>query len=68
MTDKLKSDYTLGVLLVFVAAYGGHWLITPINHPNATTLDYLFTWGQIVVCLVAGIRLIRRSTPQVSAS
>ena len=68
MTDKLKSDYALGVLLVFVAAQGGHWLITPIRHPDATTLDYAFTWAQIAICLVAGMRLIRRSTPPVRAS
>ena len=61
MIDKLKSDYTLGVLLVFIAARGGNWLITPMSHPGATTLDYLFTWAQIIICLGAGFRLIARS-------
>ena len=68
MTDKLKSDYVLGGLLVLVAARGGNWLITPMSHPGATTLDYVLTWAQIIVCLVAGIRLIRRSKAPVSAA
>lgn len=66
MTDKLKSDYLLGGLLVLVAARSGNWLLS--SHPEATTLDLVLTWAQVIVCLVAGIRLIRRSQGSVTPS
>ena len=68
MTDKLKSDYVLGVVLWFIAAQGAHWLITPANHPAATTFQYVWVWGQIIVCGIAGWRLMKRSQPPASAS
>lgn len=67
MTDSSKSDYALGTLLVLIAARGGHWLITPMRHPDATLIDHLFVWGQIIICLAAGLRLIRRSKTPASA-
>jgi hypothetical protein len=57
--DRKKSDEILGFLLLVIAGKGGNWLITPMSHPDAGTLEYVFTWVQIVVCLVAAIRLHR---------
>ena len=67
MIDKHKSDYLLGGLLLLVAGRSGNWLITPMSHPGATTLDYVLTWAQIIICLVAGARLLQRSRTPVSA-
>ena len=68
MVNKAQSDYWLGGLLYLCAGMSGHWLITPTSHPNATTLQYVWIWGQIVVCLLAGTRLLRRAESPFSAS
>lgn len=68
MNGKLKGDQALGVLLVFVAARSGNWFITPASHPGATALDYALTGVQLLVCLIAGMRLLTRATGAVSAS
>lgn len=54
-----SRDNALSFLLLVIAGKGGNWLITPMRHPDATTVDYVLTWVQIVVCLVAAIRLHR---------
>jgi hypothetical protein len=38
MTNQQKYEWA-GVVSLFVAAAAGRWLITPINHPNATGLQ-----------------------------
>lgn len=68
MNDKQKSDYLLGGLLLLVAGRSGNWLITPMSHPGAGTLEYVLTWAQVIVCVAAGFRLLRRSRVPVSAS
>lgn len=32
----------------FMAAWAGHWLITPVSHPNANGLQYLAAWVQVI--------------------
>ncbi len=64
MIDRKKSDHLLGVLLLLIAGKGGNWLLTPMRHPQATTLDYILTWGQLIVSIAAGIWLLRRARAQ----
>lgn len=61
MTDHRRSDPILGIALWFVAANGVHWLITPAAHPDASTFRYVWAWAEVVVCGLAGWRLIRRA-------
>lgn len=61
MPDKYRTDQVLGIVLWFVAASGVHWLITPAAHPDASTLRHVWVWIQVVVCGVAGWRLVRRA-------
>jgi hypothetical protein len=54
---------TLGGWLL--AADGFHWLITPMNHPEAGTFRYAAVWAQILVglaCTVWARRRIRRAS------
>lgn len=32
-----------------IAGIGGHWLITPAAHPNASTWQTMLVWGQVGV-------------------
>jgi len=63
-----KSDTAIGALLLLVAAKSGNWLITPMRHPDASTLDYVLTWIQLGACLVAGIWLLRRARSRPGAT
>jgi hypothetical protein len=35
-------------LLWILAALGGHWLITPANHPGAGAISVVAAWVQLV--------------------
>ncbi|MGH7524772.1 MAG: hypothetical protein ACREK8_10730, partial [Gemmatimonadales bacterium] len=54
-------------VLMFAGALGagiaGHWLITPIMHPHATTLQYVNEWAVIV----AGVGLWFRAGRAIQA-
>lgn len=68
MADRKRSDNLLGGLLLLIAGKGGNWLITPMRHPEATTLDYVLTWAQVILCLAAGIWLLWKARSQPSAT
>ena len=68
MADRKLSDNLIGFFLLLLAGKGGNWLITPMRHPNASTLDYVLTWIQIVVCVVAGIYLLRKARSRPGAT
>ena len=46
---------SFAVLMWIVAALGGHWLITPANHPTATTINVVAAWLQVVGGLALAI-------------
>lgn len=49
------ASFVVGSLFgVFLAGTGGHWLITPAAHPDASTTRVLFVWLQVA----AGVGLI----------
>lgn len=60
MTARRFGTTALGVFLLFLAARGGNWLITPMRHPDATAVDYLLTWVQVLGGLAGGVWLLRR--------
>lgn len=68
MTDKLKSDSMLGGMLLILAANGGHWLITPADHPTATVFQYAWAWGEVIFCGIGGWRLLRGTRPPTETS
>lgn len=41
----------IGFSGMLVAAWSVHWLITPTQHPNASTAQYLSIWLQIMAGL-----------------
>ena len=48
-----------GIFGGWLAGSGLHWLITPINHPDASTMRVLAVWGQVafgVVVVIANWR------------
>jgi hypothetical protein len=62
MTRDENKGFERGVmcgLLVSLAAQGGHWLITPIAHPDASTARYVGVWMQIIICAAGAAYLAR---------
>ncbi len=68
MADRKQSDTLIGAFLLLVAGKSGNWLITPLRHPDASTLDYALTWIQLAGCLLAGIWLLRRARSRPGAT
>lgn len=52
---------TVATFCMLAAGMAGHWLITPIRHPHATTAQYVTEWCVVVVGLVLAVREGRRS-------
>ncbi len=61
MTKQARNWHLFAGLMWIVAALGGHWLITPANHPDATTINYGAAWFQLVVCAALAIWAWRRA-------
>ena len=55
MTKQQGTWQALAGALWIVAALGGHWLITPANHPDATTVNFAAAWLQLVGGVAVGI-------------
>jgi hypothetical protein len=61
MTTQARNWQLLAGVMWIVGAFGGHWLITPANHPEATTINYVAAWVQLVGCAAVAIWAWRRS-------
>jgi len=48
MRNRPREWQTIAALMWVVAALGGHWLITPANHPTAGTLNVVAAWVQLL--------------------
>jgi hypothetical protein len=57
---KYDGNSVAFALLLFIAAQGGHWFITPMRHPNATSLDHWLVALQTLACASAAIWVYRR--------
>jgi hypothetical protein len=51
-----------------LAAWAGNWLITPMSHPDATTLRRTLVIAQALVCLAVALFLFLTKRPRVSSS
>lgn len=60
MATTLRQYHVLQLVGFFGAALTVHWLITPINHPQASTVAYLWAWTQVLGGLTLGIWAHRR--------
>ena len=56
-----QNSFIFAFLSWLLAAQGGHWLITPIRHPLASTTQYVLVWLQIAIGLAIGIWQYRKS-------
>jgi hypothetical protein len=68
---KERKAFDLGVLaglLLANAGWSGNWLITPMNHPEASPLRRAAVAAQALVCLGVALLLILRWRPRSSAS
>jgi hypothetical protein len=61
MATQLATYDFVALFGALVAGWSGHWLITPNNHPDATTLQYLTIWLQILAGLTLAVWGTRRS-------
>lgn len=59
-TDRVFNSGVLAGMLLMLAASGGHWLITPMRHPDATTLDRALVGVQVIVSFGVGLWLFWR--------
>jgi hypothetical protein len=50
------------------AAFAGNWLITPMSHPDASSLRTAAVLGQALLCLGIGLYLVLRRRPKSSPS
>lgn len=53
--NRARSFGFLGGLMLAMAAAGVFWLITPMAHPNATTLRSLLVITQVVLGVVLAV-------------
>lgn len=51
----------LGLGAVIFAGWSGHWLITPIQHPDASTAQYITIWLQIATGVGVAVWAHRKS-------
>ena len=61
MNKQASYWQSFAVLMWIVAALGGHWLITPANHPAATTINFAAAWLQLVGGVALAIWAWRRA-------
>lgn len=52
---------TVSAICMLAAGMAGHWLITPVKHPDAATAQYVTAWCVVIVGLVLAVREGRRS-------
>ncbi len=50
-------------MLWMLGAYAVHWLITPMRHPDASSVERWFVLGQMVVGFGGGLWLYVRRRP-----
>lgn len=63
MSNKIfKSGWIAGFLMA-VAAQGGNWLITPMSHPDASTLRTYAVVAQVAICAGVSLWLTWRHHP-----
>jgi hypothetical protein len=60
MSNQRQYNPFLAALLLFVAAKAGHWLITPINHPGASSARVAAVWVQLLAGIALAIWVWRR--------
>jgi len=65
MTNQKAFDWgVLAGILLMLGADALHWFITPMRHPDATTVNYVATAVQAIVGIGgAGWLFVRRSRP-----
>jgi hypothetical protein len=51
-----------------LAAWAGNWLITPMSHPDATSLRRTLVIVQALACLAIALFLFFTKRPRVSSS
>ena len=67
MNPSPTNHTVTAALLWFITAQGGHWLITPMRHPDAGTLRTTLVSMQVLVCLAGIVWLWRTGRLKKSA-
>ena len=57
---SLNPHFAAFALLLFVAARGGNWLITPMRHPNATDVQRWLVILQTILSAAGAVWFYRR--------
>ncbi len=63
------NPYLLQILMsLYFAGTAARWLITPTNHPDASTLRYVGVWAQLIIAVALLIRFSRKAKAAANGS